>query len=162
MGFPAHDPQIATVYRGPHLPDGARPGVAQGLAVAEANDNDLDRLQSCLDWLNRERALIALEAADRHGPRRLPRASQLDPVPGLAPSAQAPERNREKLPFVLAPPLACDRLPRPLPERQGFSGTMLAAVVAAALAGSIAYRMSVGSFPLPSVAHAASFEAPSR
>jgi len=127
---------------------------------AAAQADDLDRLQSCLDWLNRERVLLELETADRKKPRRLPRAAQLEPVPGIAPPAKAPEHKREGLPFVPAPPLACDRLQSP-PERPRFSGTMLAALVAAAVAGSLAYRVSEGLFSVPTAAQAASIDSDS-
>jgi hypothetical protein len=133
-----------------------------------AEADDLERLQSCLDWLNRERALLALETEDRRKPRRLPRAAQLElvpgiappapePAPGIAPPVKVPEHRREGLPIVPAPPLACDRL-QPPPERPRFSGTMLAALLAAAVAGSLAYRISEGFFSVPSAAQAASIE----
>jgi hypothetical protein len=124
---------------------------------AAADADDLERLQSCLDWLNRERVLLALETEDRKKPLRLPRAAQLEPVPGIAPLAKLPGHKREGLPVVPAPPLACDRL-QPPAERTRFSSTMLAALLAAAVAGSIAYHVSENVFAV--LAQAAPFETP--
>jgi len=166
MALPVRDPQIASDRSALQLPDLRHKGGTAG-AVAEAAD--LDRLQSCLDWLNRERALLAFETADRKEPPRLPRAAQLPPVPGIsapavacdAPLTKAPGSQREKLPLVLAPPLACDRLQPALPDRRGFSGTMLLVLAAAVLAGSIAYHVSAGAFPVPGSAEAAALQVPS-
>ena len=166
MALPVRDLQIATDRSPLQQPDLTHKGGAP--AVAEAAD--LDRLQSCLDWLNRERALLALEAADRKEPRRLPRAPQLGAIPDISsltpasdsPLARAPDGRQEKLPFVLAPPLACDRLQPRLPDRPRFSGTLLLALAAAALAGSIAYHVSATAFSVPGIAEAAPIETPSR
>jgi hypothetical protein len=165
MAFPVRDLQIATDRSALQQPDLRHEGSAP--AVAEAAD--LDRLQSCLDWLNRERALLALEAADRKQSRRLPRAPQLGPISDISsltpasdsPLTRAPDGQREKLPFVLAPPLACDRLQPRRPDRPRFSGTMLLVLAAAVLAGSIAYHVSAGAFSLPDIAEAAGLQASS-
>jgi len=153
MGFALHGPQNPATDH-PAQRQSSDPWHTAG------EPDDLGRLQSCLDWLNRERVLLALETADRQEPRQLPRAPQLDPVPGISPPTKSLEPRRERLPFVLAPPLACDRLQPPPAERPGFSSTMLAALLAAAVAGSLAYHVSEGFFSVPSVAEAAALETP--
>jgi hypothetical protein len=170
MSFPVRDTlDIATEQP-------ARPQplalVREGLAPAPviAAPDDLDRLQSCLDWLNRERMLLALETTERNAPRHLPRAAQLAPVAGISaleilppdklPPAKPPALRQERLPFVLSPPLASDRLQPPHPRRAHFPGTMLVVLIAAAIAGAVAYHATVVAFPLPSIAQAASFETP--
>jgi hypothetical protein len=175
MSFPVRDTlDIATNQR-------ARP---QPLALAHeglvpapviAAPDDLDRLQSCLDWLNHERMLLALETTERSAPRHLPRAAQLAAMPGISaleilppaksspanlPAAKALAHRPERLPFVLSPPLACDRLQPPRRRRTRYSGTVLAVLIAATIAGAIAYRATDGSFPVPGIAQAAPFETP--
>jgi hypothetical protein len=157
MIFPVRDTlDIATDLQAPPL-SLVHEDFAQEPAVAEAGD--LDRLQSCLDWLNHERMLLALETTARQAPRHLPRAAQLAPVPGILPPeklpAKSPAPRPERLPFVLSPPLACDRLQPPVRRRTRSSGTMLVVLIAAAIAGAVAYHTAEGSFPLPSIAQAA-------
>jgi hypothetical protein len=157
MGFAVHDPRKPAVdHPAQRQPSDLRRHAAPPWHAAGEAD-DLDRLQSCLDWLNRERVFLELEAAVRNQPRRLPRAAQLELVPGIPPPVKAPEPDREGLPVVPAPPLAYERLQSP-PERPRFSGTMLAALLAAAVAGSIAYRVSEGFFSVPGTAQAAAIE----
>jgi hypothetical protein len=175
MSFPVRDTlDIATDRH-------ARPQpltlVHKGLVPAPviAETDDLDRLQSCLDWLNHERMLLALETTERSAPRHLPRAAQLAPVPDISafeilpPDKSSPTnlpavKNRalrqERLPFVLSPPLACDRLQPPRRRRTRYSGTMLVVLTAAAIAGAIAYHATEGTFPVPGIAQAAPFETP--
>jgi hypothetical protein len=160
MAFPVRDTlNIAADRPGQPWPsDLGHARSAPADAVAEADD--LERLQSCLDWLNRERMTLAGQTADRIRPGRLPRAAQLGPVPGISARTKAPERKRESVPFVLSPPLASERLQAPLAGRSRISGAVLLVLIAAALAGSIAYQLSEGSFPLPGVALAAPLDRP--
>jgi hypothetical protein len=51
----------------------------QGSTEAE----DLRRLEAILEWLNRERIILALETAAYKPRRKLPRATSMPAVPGL-------------------------------------------------------------------------------
>ena len=176
MSFSARDTlNIASEHRAPPQ---APALAAEGLAPAPdfAETDDLDRVQSCLDWLNRERMILALETTARKAPLHLPRAAQLAPVPaiealaklplaalappGALPPGKAPAHTPDKHPLVPSPPLACDRLQPPLPRRPRRSGTMLLVLVSAAIAGSLAYYATMGTFPVPSLAQAAAIETP--
>ena len=179
MSFPVRDTlDIATDDRARPQPLAlAHEGLALTPVIAEPND--LDRLQSCLDWLNHERMLLARETTKRNAPRHLPRAAQLPLVAGISaleilppqtlppalppeklPAATPPAHRQERLPFVLSPPLACDRLQPPRRRRARRSGTMLVVLIAVAIAGVVAYHATEGSFPLPSIAQAAPYETP--
>jgi hypothetical protein len=147
MAFPARNNQdIAGDQSGPAPPD------ASGDAAEAA---DLHRLQASLDWLNRERMILARGASVRKETRRLPRAAQLGPVPGISTRAEDSARTPERLPFVPAPPLACERLQRPPPRRRYGSGTHLLVLIAIVLVGSVAYYASAeGFFSTPDIAQA--------
>ena len=51
--------------------------------------------------------------------------------------------------------LCQERCTCPRPRRARYSGTTLVVLIAAAIAGSIAYHVSAASFPVPSLAEAA-------
>jgi len=127
-------------------------------------DRELERLESSVQWLRRERLMVALETGQRaqNHNRRLPRASQLPPVPGIVPVNIGPvnigpvniERattgQRRVAPtFELAPPRARDRFQLPARRREPkykLRGA-LGILIAGAVAGSIAYRISAGGLP---------------
>ena len=153
------------------LPPSGTPNRQHEQAAAEqrsdeaAGDRDLQRLESSLEWLKRECVIIRLESglrAQKQG-RRLPRAAQLPPAPGIAPVS--PEGSGHKpapLTFHLAPPLASERLqPRP-PRRHHLNNVRgaLAILIASVIAGSTAYYISAGTLPAAELAQAASLQAP--
>jgi hypothetical protein len=137
-----------------HRPDGA------------AADDDLQRLQSCVQWLKRECMIAQIET----GPsaqktiRRLPRASQLPPASGIPRFAQAEgsRHKRETSIFKVRPPRASDRLqlpPAPRQHRTRLSGALFV-VIASVIAGSITYHIAAGGvFPAPEPAQAALLQA---
>jgi TPR repeat protein len=109
-------------------------------AAASAVDPDLARLESSLQWLQREGAV-----------GRLPRAAPLPPVTGLRPVGPdgARPRGEQFINGVRVPPsLAPERL-RPPPlmraRRDNLRGP-LRILMASAIAAAIAYYFSVGNF----------------
>jgi hypothetical protein len=110
-------------------------------AVAEAaGDADLARLESSLQWLQREGAV-----------GRLPRAVQLPPVSGLRPvGPEGPRaRGEQFINGVRVPPsLAPERLrppPAPMRERRDNLRGPLRVLLASVIAAPIAYYFSVGN-----------------
>jgi hypothetical protein len=107
-----------------------------------ADDPDLARLESSLQWLQRESAV-----------GRLPRAVQLPPVSGLRPVSPegARARGEQFINGVRVPPsLAPERLrpPPPMRERRDNLRGPLRVLLASAIAAPIAYYFSVGN-PAP-------------
>jgi hypothetical protein len=103
------------------------------MRAGEANDRDLERLEASLHWLQREEAAA-----------RLPRATSLPPVPGLAPVGAA---GRRHTPSSLEPEtLAPTRATR---SRYGNVRWPLAIALTGIIAVPIAYYFSVGSWGLP-------------
>jgi hypothetical protein len=137
-----------------HRPDGA------------AGDDDLQRLESSVEWLKRECMIARIETAPtaRETIRRLPRASQLPPASGIAPVARAEvsRHRRETSTFQVRPPLAFERLqalPASREHRTRLPGALLV-LIAGTIAGSIAYHVAAGGvFPAPEPAQAASLQA---
>jgi hypothetical protein len=108
-----------------------------------AGDPDLARLESSLQWLQRESAAT-----------RLPRAVQLPPVSGLRPvNPDAPRpRSEQFINGIRVPPsLAPERLrpPPPMRERRDNLRGPLRILMASVIAAPIAYYFSVGSSGSP-------------
>jgi hypothetical protein len=107
------------------------------------NDPDLRRLEASLPWLRRQEAAT-----------RLPRATPLPPVPGLAPvDATGPRHSSEMLVDSIRPPrsLEPERLTPPLAVRSRRDNRRwpLAIVMSGIIAVPIAYYFSVGGRGLP-------------
>jgi hypothetical protein len=121
-------------------PDAAAGQVAENVAAAKAAaDPDLARLETSLQWLQREGAV-----------GRLPRAVQLPPVSGLRPVGPEGQRPRGEqfINGVRVPPsLAPERLrpPPPMRERRDNLRGPLRVLLASAVAAPIAYYFSVGN-----------------
>ncbi|HEY4404531.1 MAG TPA: hypothetical protein VGN55_07735 [Xanthobacteraceae bacterium] len=101
-------------------------------------DVDLARLQSSLQWLQREGS----------GAGHLPRAVQLPPVSGLRPVDPARARSEQFINGVRVPPsLAPERLRPPPPMRQRHDNLRgpIRVLLATVIAAPIAYYFSVGS-----------------
>jgi hypothetical protein len=113
-----------------------------------ADRNDLQRLESSIQWLKREGTIARTEAGPRAlKDRRLPRAGQLAPISGIRPvDTEGSGHKRETLTFHVAPPLASERIEVPAPSRQhrynlrGVLGILIGSVIV----GLIAYQISVG------------------
>jgi hypothetical protein len=124
-------------------PDPSAGPLADGpAAAATAGDPDLTRLESSLQWLQREEAAA-----------RLPRAIQLPPVSGLRPVGPEDPRARAEqfINGVRVPPsLAPERLRPPPPMRQRNDSLRgpLRVLLASAIAAPIAYYFAVGN-PAP-------------
>jgi hypothetical protein len=119
-------------------PDPSADQVAEKPAAA-ADDADLARLESSLQWLQREGAVD-----------RLPRAVQLPPVSGLRPVGPDGPRARGEqfINGVRVPPsLAPERLrpPPPMRERRDNLRAPLRVLLASVIAAPIAYYFSVGN-----------------
>jgi hypothetical protein len=117
---------------------------AQPAAAASPVDPDLARLESSLQWLQREGSV-----------GRLPRAAPLPPVSGLRPVGPDGPRPRGEqfINGVRVPPsLAPERLRPPPPMRARGDNLRgpLRILVASAIAAPIAYYLSVGNFAAPS------------
>jgi hypothetical protein len=113
-------------------------------AAASPVDPDLARLESSLQWLQREGSV-----------GRLPRAAPLPPVSGLRPVGPDGPRPRSEqfINGVRVPPsLAPERLrpPPPMRARRDNLRGPLRILVASAIAAPIAYYFSVGNFASPS------------
>jgi hypothetical protein len=114
------------------------------VADATAADPDLARLESSLNWLQRESSV-----------GRLPRAVQLPPVSGLRPvNPDGPRpRGEQFINGIRVPPsLAPERLrpPPPMRERRDNLRGPLRILMASAIAAPIAYYFSVGTPASPS------------
>ena len=80
---------------------------------AAAEDDDLQRLESSVQWLKREHDVIGieLELLARKRRRELPPARQLAPVAGIPPvRPEGYGRTADTSTFRLAPPLPRERL----------------------------------------------------
>jgi hypothetical protein len=118
-----------------------RPVAAETAAEEAGRDVDLARLESSLQWLQREGAV-----------GRLPRAIQLPPVSGLRPVSpeSARPRSEQFINGIRVPPsLAPERLrPPPTRERRDNLRGPLRIVLAGMIAAPIAYYFSIGNLPL--------------
>ena len=109
----------------------AAPAAERPAATAAAADPDLARLESSLQWLQREGSA-----------GRLPRAVQLPPVSGLRPVGEQ-FINGVRVPPSLAPERL--RPPPPMRERRDNLRGPLRVLLASAIAAPIAYYFSVGN-----------------
>jgi hypothetical protein len=121
----------------------AAPPAEKPAADPAAGDPDLARLESSLQWLQREGAAS-----------RLPRAVQLPPVSGLRPvNPDAPRaRGEQFINGIRVPPsLAPERLrpPPPMRERRDNLRAPLRVLMASVIAAPVAYYFSVGSSGSP-------------
>jgi hypothetical protein len=118
-----------------------RPVAAETAAEEAGRDVDLARLESSLQWLQREGAV-----------GRLPRAIQLPPVSGLRPVSpeSARPRSEQFINGIRVPPsLAPERLrPPPMRERRDNLRGPLRILLAGMIAAPIAYYFSIGNLPL--------------
>jgi hypothetical protein len=108
------------------------PAAEKPVATATAADPDLARLESSLQWLQREESAA-----------RLPRAVQLPPVSGLRPVGGEQFINGVRVPPSLAPERL--RPPPPMRERRDNLRGPLRVLLASAIAAPIAYYFSVGN-----------------
>ena len=113
------------------------------MRAGEANDRDLERLEASLHWLQREEAAA-----------RLPRATSLPPVPGLAPVDAAGRRHSSEtlVDDLRAPSSLEPETLAPTPatrSRYGNAHWPLAIALTGIIAVPIAYYFSVGSWGLP-------------
>jgi hypothetical protein len=131
------DPERGRTARSAAAASTADTPAAARSAAGEVRDRDLERLESSLQWLQRE------GKADR-----LPRAVQLPNVSGLRPVAED-SRSREEQ-FIngirVPPSLAPERLraPPPMRERGDHLRGPLRVLLAGLIAAPIAYYFSVG------------------
>ena len=107
------------------------PAAEKPVATATAADPDLARLESSLQWLQREESVA-----------RLPRAVQLPPVSGLRPVGEQ-FINGVRVPPSLAPERL--RPPPPMRQRRDNLRGPLRVLLASAIAAPIAYYFSVGN-----------------
>jgi len=138
-------------HRRSRKPEGAVSGQTSGEA------DDLHRLRLSIEWLNRERMILAGEAPSREHARRLPRAAQLGAVSGISPLTEG--RQGGRTPFVLVPPLASDRLQPPAPRGSSGPVASLFIMIAVAIAGAIGYQFATVSVSLSEIAQAAPLQA---
>ena len=123
---------------------------------AAAEDDDLQRLESSVQWLKREHDVIGieLELLARKRRRELPPARQLAPVAGLPPVRPASVAGvRATSTFRVAPPRAFERLQHPVSRQRrprSLEGAMCVLIISLIL-GSIAYQISVGGLLSASV-----------
>jgi hypothetical protein len=142
------DPCDPTADQLPRVPHRRHPDAAAAPPPDQAADNDdLRRLESSVQWLMRQGLNARLET-QRHTHeenRRLPRATLLPPVPGIPPvRTEDSGRKADTSIFRLAPPLPRERLQLPRRQhRDGLRGA-LCLLIASVIAGSIAYRVSAG------------------
>ena len=122
----------------PVLHTAAEPVAGKAAAEETAGDPDMARLESSVQWLQREGSV-----------GRLPRAVQLPPVSGLRPVPEgARSRGEQFINGVRVPPsLAPERLrpPPPMRERRDNLRGPLRVVLASVIAAPIAYYFSVGN-----------------
>ena len=112
------------------------------MRAGEANDRDLKRLEASLHWLQREEAAA-----------RLPRATSLPPVPGLAPVDAAGRRHSSEtlVDDLRAPSSLEPETLAPTPATRSRYGNVrwpLAIALTGIIAVPIAYYFSVGSWGL--------------
>jgi hypothetical protein len=137
-----HPVDLDGVDQAPPRPEISDEQLAARPAAAEAaGDPDLARLESSLQWLQREGAV-----------GRLPRAVQLSHVSGLRPvNPDGPRpRGEQFINGVRVPPsLAPERLrpPPPMRERRDNLRGPLRILLASVIAAPIAYYFSVGNLP---------------
>lgn len=129
----------------------------EGAEPTTSNEpEDLHRLQTVVEWLKRERMIVALETAVRKRSLRLPRAAS----PEISPVIDDFEQHKGgNVPFVLAPPLVSDRLQQPLP-RPRVSDMTLLVLTTIAIMGLIGYYASETSSSVLEMAQAALVHAP--
>jgi hypothetical protein len=146
---PLNDPLNPAAGRFPpsRAPDRGHRLAAEEPRPPAAGNDDLQRLESSVAWLKREGmiARLAAEPRGREAHRRLPRAVQLPPIPGIPPVGTEGSGHTREV-FAVAPPLACERLPLP-PSRRQHRRNLRGAVcllIASAIVGSIAYHVSAG------------------
>jgi hypothetical protein len=144
-------------------PDRQPPQEATGSRPAAAPD-DLQRLESSIQWIKREGMLARLEAGHRapEEARKLPRAALLPPISGI-PSVDpdGSRRKRETSTSLLPPPLVGGRVQLQLPTRRHRHTTRgaLCLLIASVIAGAIAYHVSGGgAFSAWEPAQASAFE----
>ena len=123
------------------ISDDAKPTAP--MRAGEANDRDLERLEASLHWLQREEAAA-----------RLPRATSLPPVPGLAPVDAAGRRHSSEtlVDDLRAPSSLEPETLAPTPATRSRYGNVrwpLAIALTGIIAVPIAYYFSVGSWGLP-------------
>jgi hypothetical protein len=144
-------------------PDRQPPQEATGSRPAAAPD-DLQRLESSIQWIKREGMLARLEAGHRAPEeiRKLPRAALLPPVSGIPPlDPDGSRRKRETSTSLLPPPLVGGRVELQLPMRRHRHTTRgaLCLLIASLIAGAIAYHVSGGGgFSAWEPAQASAFE----
>jgi hypothetical protein len=150
-------------FRAPQAPDREQEqATAERRPGGAAGDDDLQRLESSVQWLKRECMIARIETglSVQKTNRRLPRASQLPPASGIAPAASTEGscRKRETSAFRVRPPLASERLqfpPLSRRHRTHLPGALFG-LIASVIAGSIAYHITAGEvFPAPDPAQAA-------
>jgi hypothetical protein len=123
-----------------------------------------------VDWLKRERAIIAYELAPLRRVARLPRATPLPGVTGISVASGASNtapgprdfRPAAKSLLQITPPLPCDRLQGLLARRhRSRADSSLLVLTAVAIAASVAYYLSTEGFSAASdIAHAAALLKP--
>jgi hypothetical protein len=138
-------PQISPQTNPAGGAEAARAAAGVTAGAEAAGDIDLARLESSLQWLQREGAV-----------GRLPRAVQLPPVSGLRPVGRddSRPRNEQFINGIRVPPsLAPERLrpPPPMRERRHNLRGPLRVLLAGAVAAPIAYYFSIGNLNLAPV-----------
>jgi hypothetical protein len=131
--------------RASRAPDSGLRISAVGLRPPQAGNDDLQRLESSVEWLKRQAMMVRPDTGHRLGQEnlRLPRAVQLSPISGLPAVGEDSDHKREV--FGVAPPLPSERLQLPphRRHRRNLRGA-LCLLVATVIAGSIAYHVSAG------------------
>jgi hypothetical protein len=137
-------------FRSSRTSDRERPQEAtEPRADAAAGADDLQRLESSIQWIKREGMLARLEAGHRAPEeiRKLPRAALLPAVPGIPPvDIEGSRRTRATSTSLLPPPPVGERVQIQLPRRRhryGLRGA-LCLLIATVIAGAIAYHVSGG------------------
>jgi hypothetical protein len=132
-------------------PDGEQPHeFARPRRDAAVGADDLQRLESSVEWLKREVMIARLEAGTRAAKenRKLPRAALLPPVSGVSPvDIEGSRRRRETATFLLAPPPIGERV-QPQLSRGRRNHSLRGAqflLIASLIAGSIVYHFSAES-----------------
>jgi hypothetical protein len=135
-------------YRPARTPDRERQEGAAGCGPdAAAVADDLQRLESSIQWIKREGMLARLEAGHRAPEeiRKLPRAALLPAVSGIPPvDIEGSRRMRETSTSLLPPPPVGERVQIQLPRRRhrhGLRGALYL-LIATVIAGAIAYHIS--------------------
>ncbi len=140
------------------------PATAAHSVTEPARDDDLQRLESSVQWLKREVLIVRLEDGLRAQKQRraLSRAGQLPTVSGIPPvNIESSCHGRKAWSLQLVPPLS-DRLPFTPPRRQHRRNFLVALLVliASLIAGSLAHHSSTeGIFSDSEPVQAASLQA---